>query len=374
MVAKQLRTALCDELGIEVPILLAAMGSHGKATPAELVAAVSQAGGMGFFGGSNLTPQEIRAGIRKVRSLTDRPFGVGLLLPVKLAQGPATRTGVREELAEKYPEHVAFVRGLMQEHGLEAALKVTEAVTSNDLIEEQIEIVFEEKVPAFAAGLGDPSRLMPRARSTGMKVFGLAGTVANAKRHAMAGVDIVVAQGYEAGGHTGRIASLPLVPQVIDAVAPRPVLAAGGITDGRGVAAALALGAAGAWIGTAFLVADECGIAPAMKDQIVGSRSEDFDVQRFNTGKTQRAFRNAVMQAWEKSGLAPLPWPFQHILMSDFNEAAARAGRWELHSNPAGQGGGLIKARKPAREILDELVDGTIAALQALHGRVEFRT
>jgi len=367
----RLRTALCEALRIEYPILLAAMGSRGKATPAALVAAVSEAGGMGFAGGSNLSAAELRAVIREVRRLTDRPFGVGLLLPATLAEAPRSRSEVRRELEEKYPRHVAFVRELRQAHGLTDVPADTEVVTSPELIAEQIEIVFEERVAAFAAGLGDPSGIVPRARSAGMKVLGLAGTVGNARRHVKAGVDYVVAQGYEAGGHTGRIANFPLIPQVVDAVAPVPVLGAGGITDGRGVAAALALGAQGAWIGTAFLVADECAIADAMKDQIVAARSDDFTVQRFNTGKTQRCFRNEVVQAWEASGLPALPMPYQKILMDDFNEAAAAVGRWDLHSNPAGQGAGLIRARRPARAIVEELVTGAIDALESMRLRVD---
>jgi len=369
--ARILRTPLCDRLGIQYPILLAAMGSRGKATPAELVAAVSAAGGMGFIGGSNLSAQEIRQIIRKVRTLTDKPFGVGLLLPAQISKSPdKPRSGIREELALKYPEHVAFVKALMREHGLLEVRAESETVTSPSVIEAQIDVLFEEKVPAFAAGLGDPAGIVPRARAAGMTVLGLAGNVGNAKRQAAAGVDLVIAQGYEAGGHTGRIANFPLIPQVIDAVYPTPVLAAGGISDGRGIAAALALGATGVWIGTAFLVADECAIADAMKDQIVQSRSEDMVVQRYNTGKTQRCYRNVIMQAWEKSKLPPLPFPHQQVLMVDVNEAAAKAGRWDLHSNPAGQGAGMLRARKPAGEILLDLVDGTARALAELHSRV----
>lgn len=367
-----IQTNLCKELGIEYPILLAAMGSKGKATPAELVAAVSEAGGMGFIGGSNLSAEQIRTAIRKVRTLTDRPFGVGLLLPAKLAEAPKTRAEVRREIAARFPKHLEFVRGLLREHGLSEAVVETDAVTSEKVIEEQIEVVFEERVSAFAAGLGDPSGIVPRARKAGMKVLGLVGSVSNAKRQVAAGVDIVVAQGYEAGGHTGKIANFPLIPQVVDAVSPVPVVAAGGISEGRGVAAALALGAVGVWMGTAFLVADECAIADAMKDQIVGGRSENFDIARFNTGKTQRSFKNEVLKAWEKSGLAPLPFPYQGVLMSDFDEAAARAGRWDLHSNPSGQGAALLKARQPAKQIVQELVAGAISALEELQGRVRY--
>ncbi len=358
-------------LEIEYPILLAGMGSRGKATPAELVAAVSEAGGMGCIGGSGLTPEAIRGVIRKVRTLTDKPFGVDLLLPASLADAGKTRSEVRRQLQEKFPKHVEFMRGLMREHKLPEAVVDNEVVISDKLIHEQIEVLFEEKVAMFAAGLGDPSGMVPRARAQGMKVLGLVGTVSNAKRQVQAGVDVVVAQGYEAGGHTGKIANFPLIPQVVDAVKPVPVLGAGGISDGRGIAAALSLGAVGVWIGTAFLVADECQIADAMKEQILKGRSQDFEIQRIYTGKTMRCYKNAVIEAWNKSGLEPLPMPYQKILMDDFNEAAAKAGRWDLHSNPAGQGAGLLKECKPAKAIMEDLVEETIRALHDLNNTVK---
>lgn len=370
MTRPALKTPLCDLLGIEYPILLAGMGSRGKATPAALVAAVSEAGGMGCIGGSGLTPEEIRGVIREVRTLTNRPFGVDLLLPAKLAEAAKTRSAVRQQLRVRFPEHVAFARQVLAEHGIAEREVANEVVISDTLIAAQLEVLFEERVPMFAAGLGDPSGVVPRARAQGMKVLGLAGTVSNAQRHVKAGVDIVVAQGYEAGGHTGKIANFALIPQVVDAIAPVPVIAAGAIVDGRGVAAALSLGAVGAWVGTAFLVSHECDIADAMKDQIIKGRAQDFDIQRIYTGKTMRCYRNALVEAWGKSGLDPLPMPYQKILFDDFNESAAAAGKWELHSNPSGQGAGLIQSRQSAKQIFEDMVEGTLRALHEVQRRV----
>jgi NAD(P)H-dependent flavin oxidoreductase YrpB (nitropropane dioxygenase family) len=265
---------------------------------------------------------------------------------------------------------VAFARRVLADHGVEEHEVDNEVVISDTLIARQLNVLFEEKVPMFAAGLGDPSGVVPRARALGMKVLGLAGTVSNAQRHVKAGVDIVVAQGYEAGGHTGKIANFALIPQVVDAVAPVPVIGAGAISDGRGIAAALSLGAAGVWVGTAFLVSDECAIADVMKDQIINGRAQDFDIQRIYTGKTMRCYRNALVEAWGKSGLDPLPMPYQKILFDDFNESAAHAGRWELHSNPAGQGAGMLKECKPARQIFEELVEGALHALRLTQNSV----
>lgn len=360
-------------LGIEYPIVLAGMGSRGKATPPALVAAVSEAGGLGVLGGAGLPAQELRMAIRQTRSLTKRPIGVDLLLPATLAEAPPSRNAVRADLQKKFPEHVAFVRSLMAQHQLPDAqvehdFVISASARGRDRTpqQEQMQVVLEEDVQVFAAGLGDPSWVVPMARAKGMLVMGLVGTVGNARRQIKAGVDIVIATGYEAGGHTGKIATFPLIPQVVDAVAPVPVLAGGGIGDGRGVAAALALGAVGAWVGTAFLVADECAIAGESKDQIINGSSSEFEIGRVFSGKTMRSYKNEIIRAWERSGLDPLPMPYQKILMDDFNEAAARAGRWDLHSNPAGQISGLLTQRRPARKIFDELVDGAIAAIGTL--------
>jgi len=377
MLKPVLRTALCDMLGIEYPIVLAGMGSRGKATPPELVAAVSEAGGLGVFGGAGLPADDLRNAIRRIRTLTSKPIGVDLLLPAKLAEAPPTRSAVREELKRQFPQHVALIRKLMEQYQLPDSVVEHDFVISASTDgarktpqEEQVDVVLEEDVQVFAAGLGDPSWVVPKARRKGMKVMGLVGTVHNAQRQVKAGVDIVIATGYEAGGHTGKIATFPLIPQVVDAVKPIPVIAGGGIGDGRGVAAALALGAVGVWIGTAFLVSHECAISDVNKDQILGGTSGDFDVSRVYSGKTMRSYNNEIKRAWEKSGLDPLPMPYQKILMDDFNQAAATAGRWDLHSNPAGQIAGMLKERKPARQIFEELVEGTIATLKGLRHEV----
>jgi len=373
-----IKTALCDLLGIEYPICLAGMGSRGKATPPELVAAVSEAGGLGVIGGSGIPAPELREIIRKVRTMTDKPIGVDLLLPAKLAEAPPTRSAVREEIKQKFPDHYAFVRKLMEQH------KIPEAIVENDMVvssgpsssgqktphEEQVDVVLSENVQVFAAGLGDPSWVVPLARKKGVKVMGLVGTVRNAQRQVKAGVDIIVTQGYEAGGHTGSIANFPLIPQVVDAVRPLPVIAGGGIADGRGIAAAFSLGAVGAWVGTAFLVSHECQIPERSKEEILHGGSEDFVISRTYTGKTMRSFKNDIIKAWTDSGLQPLPMPYQKIMMDDFNEAAARAGRWDLRSNPAGQIAGMVKERKPAKQIMEELVEDTVRALHHVRNSV----
>jgi len=364
--SRSLRNAFCDAFGIEVPIFLAGMGVGGRATPPALVAAVSQAGGCGVLGCSALSPEETRRRIREVRRLTDRPFGVDLLLPARIAEAPPTRSQVRDEIRRRHPEHAAFVQELIRRHGLPDAKPADETVVDIDYAKSVLEVVFEERVPVFAAGLGDPEFLLPRARAQGMKLIGLSGSVRNAVRQRKAGVDAIVAQGTEAGGHTGTVASLPLIPQVVDAVGPTPVIAAGGIADGRGIVAALALGAQAVWIGTAFLVADECALFDSCKDQIVASDSEAFRVSKVWTGKTVRAFHGEIAQAWADSDLPTLETPHQRILMEDFLAAALAAGRHDLFYNIAGQAGGMVRRRRPAKDIMAELVDGAVEQLQRL--------
>jgi len=362
------------------------MGSRGKATPPALVAAVSEAGGLGVIGGSGLTPEELQDAIRQTRALTSKPIGVDLILPGNVsASAGATRSEVRAQLRKQFPEHVAFIENLMQQFGLKPAEVDNEFVVANtsgqdggtpgqtnrNNIQQQVDVIMEEDVQVFAAGLGDPSWVVPLAHKRGMQVMGLVGSPRNAERHKAAGVDIVVAQGYEAGGHTGRIANFPLIPQVVDVVAPMPVLAGGGISDGRGIAAALMLSAQGVWIGTAFLVAEECNIHADNKRQIVQGRSQDFEIRRVYTGKTMRSYKNAAIVAWDDAGLDPLPMPYQKIMMDDFNAAAAAADRYDLHSNPSGQGAGLLKTVRPAQEIFDDLVSGTISAMGRFGADIE---
>lgn len=366
-----LRTSLCDDLGIEYPILLAGMGGRGNATPPALVAAVSEAGGMGVIGGAGLAAETVRARIREVRSLTDKPFGVDLLLPASMDEDVVPeREQVRERLKREHPRHVRFVQDLMAEHGLARTEPARYSLSRTEIVQ-QVDVVLDEKPAVFAAGLGDPSWVVPRAHELGIRVMGLVGNVRNAQRQRDAGVDYVIAQGHEAGGHVGRIANYALLPQVIDAVAPTPVIAAGGIADGRAVAASLAFGAVGAWVGTAFLLAEESRLVHQQQDEIRRGRTEDFVVTRAYTGKPARDYRNPVITRWEESGLEPLSMPLQGILMEEFVSAAQAAGRHDLVNNPAGQIAGALDQIRPARDIFMDLVQGAVDAIERLSTLVQ---
>lgn len=362
----KLATPLCEALGIEHPILLAGMGARGYATPPQLVAAVSEAGGMGFIGSSGLTPDQLRERIRAVRALTDKPFGVNCLLPASMDDAAVPdEEAMRSRLENEFADHVAFVRELMVDFGLEPVAPRIQLM-SPQIIKEQIEVVLEERPAAFSSGLGDASWVIPSAKEAGIKVMGLVGRVRHVERQVAAGVDFIVAQGYEAGGHTGTIASFALLPQVASAAGGIPLIAAGGIGDGRGVAAALALGAVGVWVGTAFLFAEESSWHAIHRKEILRGESEDFVVTRAYTGKTARDYRNEVIARWEERGLAPLPMPLQGWLMEPFIAAAEAAGRFELVNNPSGQIAGMIKQIRPARAIVEELVNGAVEAIERL--------
>lgn len=361
-----LRTELCDILNIEYPILSAGMGPSlvGEQTgaPVELVVAVSEAGGLGVLGASGFTVDEMRQAIREIRLKTDKPFGVDLLLPKEIVeQGGIAYEGPREvpleEVLKTLPQsHYEWIKKVKDELGLPDV----DVVVKMDLTPmrplEAVEVCIEERVPLFCAGLGNPGFMVERAHRNGVKVLGITGNVRNAIRMAQSGLDLIVAQGYEAGGHTGRIGTMALLPQVIDAVSPVPVLAAGGIGDGRGLAASLAMGCVGVWVGTRFLATTEGGTPDVNKRRIVESSDEDTRRSRLYTGKPSRANYNRFHDLWENSGLEPLPFPVQVMISSTLLVSFIEANKEDFVGAFAGQISGLIKEIKPARQVLEEMV------------------
>jgi NAD(P)H-dependent flavin oxidoreductase YrpB (nitropropane dioxygenase family) len=226
-----------------------------------------------------------------------------------------------------------------------------------------IKVCIEENVPLFCSGLGNPGFMVADAHNAGIKVLGISGNTKNAGRIAQSGADLVVAQGHEGGGHTGRIGSMALWPQAVDAAAPTPVLAAGGIGDGRGVAAALAVGCIGVWVGTRFLASVEGGALGIQKEAILKATDEDTRRTYIYTGKTSRATYNRFHDLWETSGLDPLPFPTQVLLASGMVEMFTQADMVEYVGPFAGQVSGLIKEIKPAAEILMDMVEETVDIL-----------
>ncbi len=370
MTRPTLRTELCDQLGIEYPIVLAGMGPvAGTGAPvatAELVAAVSQAGGLGVIGGVAYSPDALRAEIAKVRSLTDKPFGVDLLLapnflvPLGTARGAAPSSRSRPRIPQAALD---AVRKLADDLGIEwlEAPRTTEGgirwiPEGQSYAGAQMEVVLEEQVPVFASGLGSPAPFAEALKAQGTKILSLVGNVRAARQVAEGGADFVVAQGTEAGGHTGRIGTLALLPQVMDAVAPTPVLAAGGIASGRALAGVIAMGAVGGWCGTAFLVSEEANQPDLQKQRILAAAAEDTIVTRLYSGKTMRNISNPLIEAWEASGVEALPMGLQGALIRDLMYSIERAGRHDLLMNAAGQTAGMLKRKRPAAEILADLV------------------
>jgi enoyl-[acyl-carrier protein] reductase II len=315
-----LQTPICDLLGIEVPILLAGMGGVAYA---EVCAAVSEAGGYGTLGMAGLGPEQIRDQMREVRRRTDRPFGVDLL----------------------------------------AALP--------DQMLSAIDVIIEEGASAFIAGLGVPGPVIERCHDAGLLVMSMCGKVKHAVAAERAGCDVVVAQGTEAGGHTGRVASLALIPQVVDAV-DLPVVGAGAIVDGRGLVAALALGAQGAWMGTRFVASREAHAAEGYKKRITQAADDQTVVTRCYSGKTMRVIRNAYVDDWERRPQEIQPFPLQaatsmqdgvfNVLQPDVSEEIDP----ERDCMPCGQGAGSIRDIPTCAEIVERVMREAYETIQGL--------
>ncbi len=331
-----LYTPLCKILDIEVPIVQAGMGFVAMA---ELCAAVSEAGGLGVIGAATLSPDALRVEIRKVRELTDRPFGVDILF----ARRP--RDGNKDDSSP-----------------------------INEDTQAQVEVLFEEGVPVLASGLGDPGPYVPRAHDLGMVVMALVGNSKNARRVAESGVDVIVAQGYDGGGHTGRVGTFSLVPAVLDAV-DIPVMAAGGIGDGRGLVAALAMGAVGAWMGTRFVASVEATGHENYKRRITEIDDEGTLRTRCFSGKPARMIRNPVAEAWEdpelQATIEPFPRQFgvmQRWLGVDPYTTGRIEGDIERGALAAGQSSAVIQQVLPVAEIIERVMGEAEEALRRLNG------
>jgi nitronate monooxygenase len=353
-------TRLTRLLGIGYPIVQAPMaGGH---ITAELVAAVSNAGALGMIAGAMLPPDALREEISRVRTRTGRPFGVNVFAPI--------------EPAEATPEQASAVHEVLAP--FRAELGLPEPVgppppPPAGMVEAQVAVVAEERVPVFSFTFGVPP--LERLREAGVVTMGTATTVAEAVELEQRGVDVIVAQGSEAGGHrgtfrgpfdSGLVGGLALVPQIVDRVRA-PVVAAGGIMDGRGIAAALALGAQGAQLGTAFLGCPESGTPEAYKLALREGSDEATAVTAVYSGRPARAIRTALIDALERSGVAPAPYPVQGMLLADLRAAAAEHGRADLMFLLAGQGAPKTRSL-PAVELVETLARETEDVIRRLAG------
>ncbi len=360
-----LSTVLTRRLGLTHPIIQAPLAGGGD-TPA-LVAAVGEAGGLGFVGGAYLTPAQIAEAAAAVRARTRRPFGIGLFVPLPAPDPPADPGPALARVAPFYAELGLPAPALPRAGGLEFDAQLAAALESG------------AAVFSFTFGVLPPAALAA-VKARGMLAFGTATTVEEAVALERAGVDAVVTQGSEAGGHRatfagpfegGMVGTMALVPQVVDAVGV-PVIATGGIMDGRGVAAALALGAAAVQLGTAFLTSEEAGIPEAYKAAIQAGREDGTRITRAFSGRPARGLVNRFMTEVEAGagageGPAILPFPLQNALTRPLRTAAGRAGRAEFLSLWAGQGVRLAR-RQPAGELVARLAEEAAAAVRRLAG------
>lgn len=354
-----LQTKLCEQFKIRYPIFLAGMAG-GPTTP-ELTAAVSEAGGLGTLGAAYMDPEAIRVAIHRIRELTDAPFGVNLFATRAIDDNSRIRE-VQNELNK-----------MRRQLGIPDALE--NEVQTPDRFEEQFEVLLEEKVPVISTAFGIlPEPLMKSTKSIGLQVVAMATTVREALIAEEAGCDAVVAQGSEAGGHRGtfaidmhpmgaNIGTMALVPQIADNV-KIPVIAAGGIMDGRGLAAALILGAQGVQMGTRFLTAMESGASPVYQKALLESDEESTVLTKAFSGRPARGIKNSFIRQWEANGVAPLAFPTQNTVTRDIRNAAAKQQQAEYLSLWAGQGTRMLKADFTAKQIVEEIMEQAVSLIQ----------
>lgn len=358
--ADSLANALCHRLGIRYPIF-------GLAHSIEVAAAISNAGGLGVYAAARDGPNELAHKLSALRGLCRGvPVGVDLLLPTSL---PGVSTP--EDIAAAIPEgHRRFVDGLFERFNVPQAARgnfFSQYVRSQALFEEQVAAVAESDMDVFAAGVGTPADTIARVRRAGKTTMALVGAVKHAQKAIAAGVDVLVAQGYDAGGHTGNVGTFTLVPQIIAAAGGRPVLAAGGIGEGSQIAAALAMGAHGAWLGTVWLGSTEHRLPSALTDRLLSAGSEDTVITRAHSGKPCRVVRSAFSDAWEAPGApAPLDMPYQQALTGRLLAAVEEHEVAPLMYEAAGQSVAWVREVKPVAHIVDRLVRETRQSLENL--------
>jgi NAD(P)H-dependent flavin oxidoreductase YrpB (nitropropane dioxygenase family) len=367
--------ALCKMLGIEFPLFAF---SHCR----DVVAAVSRAGGFGVLGGSSFTPDQLELELQWLdRHLDGKPYGVDILVPENLPAGIAGLS--QADLLAQIPDrHRQFTVELLHKHGVEVELAdlvdTPKPALTPALGEALMEVAFAHPIKLIANALGiAPQSMIQRGRRHGVPVAALVGAKEHAIRQAQAGVDIIVAQGTEAGGHCGEISTLVLIPEVLRAikrVRDVPVLAAGGIMTGRQMAACVAMGAAGAWTGSIWLATAESDVSEAILGRLLTASSRDTVRSKFRTGKPSRQLRSAWHEAWESAdspGSLPLP---QMGLLSEpafakIEKAVARGNHSALPllSYWVGQGVGLIEQVKSARQVVLEFQEEFAAAATDLY-------
>jgi NAD(P)H-dependent flavin oxidoreductase YrpB (nitropropane dioxygenase family) len=360
-----MQTPLCERLGIEFPLFAF---SHCR----DVVAAVSRAGGFGVLGAVRMAPAELELELRWIDGHVDgKPYGVDVLIPENMSVRGDSGFDAGAFASQVPQQHREFVHELLARHGVAGGGEPRHAghvPFMADVAEGLLDVAFAHPIRLIANALGVPPRSMiERGRSRGVPVAALVGAAEHAVRQAQAGVDIIVAQGGEAGGHCGEVSTMVLVPEVVRAVkrygAP-PVLAAGGVMTGRQMAAAMAMGAAGAWTGSVWLATSESECSPVLREKFIAATSRDTIRSKGRTGKYSRQLRSAWTSAWEsEASPGALPMPLQSLLSEPALQLALREAEKgnerarELVTYFVGQGVGLIDAVKSCRQVVQEFME-----------------
>ncbi|MEH7098086.1 NAD(P)H-dependent flavin oxidoreductase [Neobacillus vireti] len=362
-----IKNAICEEYSMKVPVFAF---THSP----DVVIAVSNAGGMGVLGASGMTPEEFDRAMQKItEACPGKSFGVDLILPNKyvgMEEGGLTLEALQKHIPQG---HKDFLNHLLEDYEVseiedrqKADSLTSKAGSSVSLSGARalVNVAFNYPIKLLVNALGIfPAEFRERAHAQGIKIGALVGQVKHALKQKEAGVDIVIAQGYEAGGHTGDIANTVLVPQVVDAVAPIPVIMAGGVADGRQIAAAMALGAQGVWTGSVWLMTEESETHPVVKKKFAQATSADTLRSRSSTGKHARQLKSAWTDAWEDpKNPDPLPMPLHSLLISEAKQRIeedalkGKKGATELVNYFIGQNVGMLTEERPAAEVLNKLV------------------
>ena len=367
-----MRTPICDRLGIEFPIFAF---SHCR----DVVAAVSRAGGFGVLGALAFSPEELEVELDWIdEHVGDKPYGVDIVMPAKyVGKGGGAEASI-DSLADLIPEEYhRFVDRVLAEHAVpqlpdDFEVGAPKAAGLNVDLEGpgQVEVsLAHPKVKMLVNALGPvPPDVVAKAHEHGLLVGALVGARQHAERQVAIGVDVIVAQGTEAGGHCGEISTMVLVPEVVDAVGPDvPVLAAGGIGTGRQVAAAMALGAQGAWTGSIWLTVAEADTKPVVVENLLAATSKDTVRARVMTGKPARQLRTDWTRAWDEPGAPePLPMPLQGLVYGEAARRFTRVQNKELSGSPVGQIVGQMNRVRPTKDVMLDLIEGWVETTERL--------
>lgn len=355
-----LRTPICERLGIRHPVF-------GFSHSVDVCVEIAHAGGFPVLGLARELPHEIPHILADVQQrMGDMPYGIDLMLPSKVPQA-ASIGELKDALP---PEHVAFVEGLRRRFEVQPPVKpsfFTTQVRSEQLFNDQIEAVLASNCRGVATAIGLRADLIERAKARGKLTFSLVGSVRHARKAIDMGVEVLVAQGYDAGGHTGPVGTLSLLPQVIAVAGGRPVLAAGGIATGEQVLGTIAMGAQGAWLGTLWMAARENHTPPALLRRLVESSSEDTVITRAHSGKPCRVVRSDWIDAWQQPGAPePLAMPLQQVLTGDVFASMHEHDDARLIYEAAGQSVFAIQGETTVAEQMATLVRGIDGAWSRL--------